>query len=119
MYTHYPKVNGIYRLEAKAVDGGSGTTLEDTTPVSRRYRRRESARAASSIGARREHRVHDAVPGRRRPEDVFDEANLAKLGPGTLKIDWFNSTRLRVILPPAERSNLCKTWRTRAARGGE
>ena len=115
VYTHYPKENGIYRFEAKAVDGGLGATLEDTTPVYRRYI--VGARITAKGALDRARGVIDIafsspVPTDRvKPEDVFDEASLAKLGPGALKIDWFNSTRLRVILPPAEKSNVCAAWR--------
>ena len=115
VYTHYPKENGIYRFEAKAVDGGLGATLEDTTPVYRRYI--VGARITAKGALDRARGVIDIafsspVPTDRvKPEDVFDETSLAKLGPGALKIDWFNSTRLRVILPPAEKSNVCAAWR--------
>ena len=135
-YEHYPKSNGVYRVEAQAFDAlddaapGDAPYLVDPTPATRRYV--VGAVVASEGALDRKtgvltfdfdrdvpfglRAIADAgssgSPVLERPETVFSADALAVLGP-LRELRWLSPRRLRATLPDARESGLCAAWRAR------
>ena len=122
--THEPEALGAYRVQAKSVDEDSFApgvaTLEDTTPVERRYLVGAMIsgtgvldRRTGVISVTFTDKVPYGEPGA-APVDaaaLLSQASLDLLGPGEVRVAWANPRTLLLTLPPARESGLCTAWR--------
>ena len=123
-FLHSPEAPGAYRAQAKAVDedsfAGGAATLEDTTPVERRYivgaivsgtgvlDRRTGVISVTFTNAVPFGEAGAAPVG---AETLLSPASLDLLGPGAVRVAWANPRTVLLTLPPARESNLCAAWR--------
>ena len=122
--THAPEALGAYRAQAKSVDEDSFApgvaTLEDTTPVERRYIVGAIVSGAGVLDRRTgvisvtfTDPVPFGEPGAApvAAAELLSPASRSLLGPGDARAAWANPRTLLLTLPPARESGFCAAWR--------